>query len=602
MHFAIAESAHLGSRMPSDFRRFALALAAFTLLPPLLIAAFIIAVDPYFAFGSPSVPGLNAVRPYYESAIFSAKPYQVRRIRPAAISLGSSRVEVGLNTRHRGWADPRTFNFGLPGSTSYEVMLAFLHAQSVARPLKQAVVGLDFFGFNIFFPRAREQQQARFARDGARAFADFLATELAKRRRGGSVATRADPDMQSDSARGILPKNSPHDRAAGPGERREGDATPSDWDEAGYLQVNPDAASRIAQDAFASGYQHYLAVGRSKGLVGGFQPADWNEAGYLAANPEAGIEIALGAFRTGYLHYAAVGQARGLAGGLPPADPTEWLRLRWPLLDRALFQVTDMLPLVLSREALKASLGTVLRQSKPAPFDDSGVRLFGGQEETLRRLGGVGHLIRSGLGSGAWGPWLKLPRLMYCFTNADTGMTMFDPFRFMLRQAYAEGTDLRMFVTPVHAVVRTLQQALGLGERYEFWLRELVRINEEEAARAGRPPLPLWDFSDANTITREPVPPSTDMTPMRWFWEHSHYRKITGDLVLDRVFGTTAPERPLPADFGVRLTAANIDAHIARAGTGLRAWAAANSDLVSPIVRAAQTSTTHSRQAEATCW
>ncbi len=74
---------------------------------------------------------------------------------------------------------------------------------------------------------------------------------------------------------------------------------------------------------------------------------------------------------------------------------------------------------------------------------------------------------------------------------------------------------------------------------------------------------------------------------MRWFWEHSHYRKITGDLVLDRVFGTTAPERPLPADFGVRLTAANIDAHIARAGTGLRAWAAANSDLVSPIVRAA---------------
>ena len=76
---------------------------------------------------------------------------------------------------------------------------------------------------------------------------------------------------------------------------------------------------------------------------------------------------------------------------------------------------------------------------------------------------------------------------MYCFTNADTGMTMFDPFRFMLRQAYAEGTDLRMFVTPVHAVVRTLQQALELGERYEFWLKELVRINEEgPRAPAGR--------------------------------------------------------------------------------------------------------------------
>ena len=143
---------------------------------------------------------------------------------------------------------------------------------------------------------------------------------------------------------------------------------------------------------------------------------------------------------------------------------------------------------------------------------------------------------------------------------------------------------------------------LGIGERYEFWLRELVRINEEEAALAGKQPLPLWDFSDANTITREPVPLSTDLTPMRWFWEHSHYRKVTGNLILDRVFGYSEPERPLPADFGVRLTGANVDAHIARARIELQAWASANSDLVSPIVRAARTLKAQSRQAEAHCW
>jgi hypothetical protein len=238
----------------------------------------------------------------------------------------------------------------------------------------------------------------------------------------------------------------------------------------------------------------------------------------------------------------------------------------------------------------------------PAPFDDSGVRLFGGQEETLRRLGGVGHLIRSGLGSGAWGPWLKLPRLMYCFTNADTGMTMFDPFRFMLRQAYAEGTDLRMFVTPVHAVVRTLQQALGLGERYEFWLRELVRINEEEAARAGRPPLPLWDFSDANTITREIVPDPADLTPMHWFWEYSHYRKAAGDFILDRLLGYNSPERTLPEDFGVRLTGENIDAHLAQSRAGIANWAAANSDFARQISAATRDPKVQNREAEATCW
>ena len=169
-----------------------------------------------------------------------------------------------------------------------------------------------------------------------------------------------------------------------------------------------------------------------------------------------------------------------------------------------------MVRLVFSRTALRAAIATMLRQTRPAPFDDAGVRLFLEQEDVLRRLGGTGHLIRSALSSGAWGTWLNTPRFMYCFTNADTGMTTFDAFRFMLRRAYAEGTDLRMFVTPVHTVVRVLQQGLGIGDRYEFWLEELVRINEEEAL-AGRPALPLWDFSDPNTITREPVPAATDL-------------------------------------------------------------------------------------------
>ena len=758
-----------------SFRRFALALGGFLALPPILLAAFVVAVDPYCVFGSPSWAGINAVRPNYESNIFTAKPSQVRRIRPAAVALGSSRVEVGLDPRHPGWVNSRTFNFGLPGSTSYEVMLALLHAQKVGQPLKQAVVGLDFYGFNIFFPRAREQQKARFARNGAQAFADFLAIELAKRPRSVGVATQAHgraneqaralstamqrgtelldpeawneaaylaihPDVATAVARkefgsghehyqlagraegreggmvpsnwnealylkihpdvavemrrgtflsgyhhylaagraegregGMVPSNwnealylethpdvatevqrgtflsgyhhylaagriegrerstppvgwnealylriNPdvraeivsgrflngyhHYFAIGGSEDREGGTIPSNWDEAGYLQVNPDVEARIEQGAFLNGYHHYLAVGRVKGLLGGFQAADWNEVDYSAANPEVRVEIALGAFRTGYLHYAALGREQGLLGGFPPADIVERLRLRWPLLSNTLSQINEMVPLIFSRTAVKASLVTVLRQSRPAPFDDAGVRLFPGQEELLRRLGGTGNLIRSSLASGAWGPWLNIPKLMYCFTNVDTGMTMFDPFRFMLRRAYAEGTDLRMFVTPVHAVVRVLQQGLGIGERYEFWLKELVRINEEEAALAGKQPLPLWDFSDANAITREPVPLSTDLTPMQWFWEHSHYRKATGDLILDRVFGYSEPERPLPADFGVRLTRANVDLHIARTRVELQAWASVNSGLLSPIVQAAQTLKSLNRQAEATCW
>ena len=89
---------------------------------------------------------------------------------------------------------------------------------------------------------------------------------------------------------------------------------------------------------------------------------------------------------------------------------------------------------------------------------------------------------------------------------------------------------------------------------------------------------------------------------MRWYWEHSHYRKATGDLMLDRVLGYSDPKRPMPADFGVRLTSANVDQHIARSKVDLQAWASANSELVAPIVLAARTLKTGSRQPEATCW
>ena len=65
-----------------------------------------------------------------------------------------------------------------------------------------------------------------------------------------------------------------------------------------------------------------------------------------------------------------------------------------------------------------------------------------------------------------------------------------------------------------------------------------------------------------------------DVTPMHW--DHSHYHRAAGDLILDRIFGYSEPARTLPADFGVRLTGDNIDAHFARYKAQLAAWAAAN--------------------------
>jgi len=558
----------------ANYRQFAAVIAGMTIVPSILAAIFVLLIDPYYVVGAPDLAGVNVVRPTYEGQVLAAKPYQVRRIKPQAVVLGSSRAEVGIDAGHPGWLGQRVFNFALPASTSYEIMLAFLHAQSVA-PLRQAVVGLDFFGFNAFFVRSRQLYEARFATAQLRAFADLLDDERARRRQ---TAPAAEP---ADSVQGTWPR---------------------DWDEASYLQNYPDVASTIQIGKFASGYQHYLAHGVWQGRAAGPAPASWNEADYLAANPSARVRIAMGDFTSGFFHYAAVGHEQGLVGGAPPIDALGHLRVWAPGFNAAVFTMMDAVHLSFSTASIRDSMFTTRHQAQPPTFDDRGMRVWQGQDAELQRLGGSARIIRGVLTGFQWYLWLMPPRFMYCFTNPATGASMFDPYRFMLRRAYAEGTDLRLYTTPLHAGVRDLMNKLGLAERYEFWLAELVRINEDEAARAGKPALPLWDFSDANSITTEPIPAADDARPMHWFWEISHYRKATGDLILDRVLGGGDPARPLPSDFGVRLTGATIEAHVAHSRRTHEGWQAREGDLAAQITRAVSGPMVENRQAHATCW
>lgn len=590
-------------------------LTAFLLLVPFLYGAFIVTVDPYYVFGSPSWQGFNAVRPYYEPHVITAKPYQVDRIRPEAVSLGSSRVEVGIDPRHPGWGNSRVFNFALPSSNSYAVMLAFLHALNVSAPLRQAIVGLDFFAYNINFPLALDLVEQRFSHGITSDFDDLLnevhpqrnsqphAPDVRSLQWDEALYLAVNPDVAAAISRKEFKSGREHYELAGRAEHRLGDSVPADWDEAGYLEVHPDVANAVALRQFLSGYHHYLAAGRVEGRLGGFQPKNWNESGYLKANPDAAMEVALGHYRTGFLHYAAVGKRRGLIGGFPPSTAVEKLQLRWPILKKAEFQAAELASLVFSTTSFHDAVRTIRMQSEPATFDGKGMRIWEGQDAALRRLGGTGAEIRDRLETPPWRPMLVQPNYSYCFANDRTGATTFDPFRYMLRRAYAAGTDLRLFITPLNISVRFLIDAVGLGPRYQYWLKELVRINEDEARRAGRKPFPIWDFGDANTITREPIPPRGDMTPMKWFWETSHYRRATGDLILDRIFNYRDPGRALPNDFGVRLTAETIDAHLKQSDQRLGAWANGNPELISRITSAvAQSEKRYIHQRDVTCW
>jgi hypothetical protein len=596
-----------------NVRRVALALGFAIFIVPLLIAGFFVAVDPYYLFGMPSWRGFNLVRPYYEPHVLTAKPYQIWRRRPQAVVLGASSPEVGIDPHHPGWKTADVFNFSLPASNSYAIMLAFLHAQKLGA--RHAAVSLDFFSFNVNFPLGAPFNEWRFLHSASADFARYLDETLPGRPTSkiSPVASATAPwnealylavnqDVAAAVAQKLFKNGREHWELAGQAERREGAAVPADWDEAGYLQTNSDVAFGVEKGTFVSGHHHYLVAGRFQGRLGGFQPSNWNEIGYLAANPEVRNRLALGHYRTGFLHYAAIGRRLGLLGGLPPATAMERLRQRFPGLDKTIFNVGEVAYMVFSPTAMHDAISTIFRQSEPADFDGAGMRVWHGRSEFMRKVGGNGIPFYRRLSSRTWRPWLVSPKGIYCFTNPDTGFTTFDPFRFMLRRAYAEGTDLRLFVTPNPAAVRQLLIALGLRERYEFWLKELVGINEEEAARAGRQPMPLWDFSHPNTITREPIPVPGDLTPMRWYWEFSHYRKETGDLILDRIFDYHDPARTLPEDFGIRLTSANIDAHLVRGRAKLAEWAAENPELDAQIIAAAGSPNSQSRQAEATCW
>ena len=80
------------------------------------------------------------------------KAMNVRRIAPKVIIMGSSRTGLGIDPEHPGGdssAYPR-YNLGLPASNLYETLSYFQHVHEL-NGIKQALVGLDFFSFNVFY-------------------------------------------------------------------------------------------------------------------------------------------------------------------------------------------------------------------------------------------------------------------------------------------------------------------------------------------------------------------------------------------------------------------------------------------------------------------
>jgi hypothetical protein len=149
------------------------------------------------------------------------------------------------------------------------------------------------------------------------------------------------------------------------------------------------------------------------------------------------------------------------------------------------------------------------------------------------------------------------PYHRFGFVNQFTGHSTFEDYRRLLSFAYSHGSlDLKMVIGPSHARLWEVVYAAGLWHKWEEWKRELVKINIEEATKAGKQPFVLWDFSGYNQITTEPIPDQG--ASMQFFIESSHYNANAAAIVAKRVYGSN----DIPALFGENLNQVNIEDHL----------------------------------------
>lgn len=152
--------------------------------------------------------------------------------------------------------------------------------------------------------------------------------------------------------------------------------------------------------------------------------------------------------------------------------------------------------------------------------------------------------------------------------------------RKLLRIAYATDVEVALLISPSHAWHWQTLELSGLWPQFEAIKRNIVEINSEESARAGRPPFSIWDFSGAYGPNVEAVPASPTVK-MRWYWETVHYKRELGDLILNRMLlNMRSSEWP---DFGVRLEPDSIEAHLANLRTLQRTFAVEHPDVIAEI-------------------
>lgn len=215
----------------------------------------------------------------------------------------------------------------------------------------------------------------------------------------------------------------------------------------------------------------------------------------------------------------------------------------------------ELLNTVFSWQAVKASVKTIYLNYKQPDFQ---YFYSNGQmtEVAIKRL--IGDRSQKDIFKGSIEGYLTYPDVYGTFRISRNRLNDLKAVVAICREL---GIDIKLFISPSHASQYEAIRVAGLWEEFEEWKRELSKI------------APVWDFSGYNNITVEPI-----NYRMRNYLDSAHYRKRVGNLVLNRLLRYR--EGSIPKDFGILITPANVDTHLAGIRLSRESWAKDNLQVV----------------------
>jgi hypothetical protein len=128
------------------------------------MAAFNYSVNAFGVFPMKTIAGYNDVRFVENARIY--KTFLVKNRHIDGLLLGSSRIEESMRPLPAAWPNMQPYNMAMPGASIHELLRNLQHANAIT-PLKQVLIGVDFFMFSAFMEPVSDFSENYFAVDEA---------------------------------------------------------------------------------------------------------------------------------------------------------------------------------------------------------------------------------------------------------------------------------------------------------------------------------------------------------------------------------------------------------------------------------------------------